>query len=184
MADLLDRETILGALARLDGLLQEAGTRAEICLLGGAVMVLAFRARAATKDVDAIFQPVALIRELSEKVAEELNLPAGWLNDGAKGFVSPRHELTSADLPQFDHLHLTAPTAEYLFAMKCLASRLPASESERGDEPDIRFLARHLKLKDMEQAMDLVIQYYPPERVPARTRFLLEDIFSRLDQTA
>ena len=100
---MLDRDAILGAFERLAALLRERGVEGEVCLLGGTVMVLAFRSRPATKDVYAIFQPAALVRELARTVAAERELPSDWLNDGAKGFIS-------ADLPQFEGLRLTAPT--------------------------------------------------------------------------
>lgn len=179
MARELDRQTILAALARLNELLRERAVLGELSLLGGTVMVLAFNARARTKDVDAIFQPAEVIRAAAARIGEELELPAHWLNDGAKGFVSARHEVVEGDLPQFDHLRLTAPTPEYLLAMKCLAARLPAGADERGDEADIRFLARRLGIASAQEAMDLVLRYYPAERIPPRTQFLLEDIFSR-----
>ena len=50
MTRALDRETILRALGRLSELLGARGVKGEICLLGGTVMVLAFNARASTKD--------------------------------------------------------------------------------------------------------------------------------------
>jgi len=50
----LDREVILRALGRLSELLGERGVMGEICLLGGTVMVLAFNARASTRDIDAV----------------------------------------------------------------------------------------------------------------------------------
>ena len=86
-------------------------------------MVLAFNARLSTRDVDAVFQPTALMRDLSAKVAAEIGLPENWLNDGVKGFQSANPALTSEALPQFSHLRLLRPTADYLLAMKCLAAR-------------------------------------------------------------
>jgi hypothetical protein len=53
-------------------------------------MVLAFKTRARTKDVDAIFHPPHEIREAARLVQAEMDLPEGWLNDGAKAFVSTR----------------------------------------------------------------------------------------------
>ena len=50
---MLDRDTLIGALKRLRELLQAREVEGEICLLGGAVMVLASNARPSTKDVDA-----------------------------------------------------------------------------------------------------------------------------------
>jgi hypothetical protein len=94
---MLNRDTIVMALQRLSDLLGERNVTGEICLLGGTAMVLAFHARPSTKDVDAIFHPPQIMRE----VADELSLPVDWLNDGAKGFVSAAHEVSAHDLPQF-----------------------------------------------------------------------------------
>jgi hypothetical protein len=177
----LDREAIVGALQRLAALLVERGVQGEICLLGGTVMVLAFRARPSTKDVDAIFHPAALVRELARTVAAERALPSDWLNDGAKAFISARHETTAADLPQFEGLRLTAPTAEYMLAMKCMASRIAAGPDDPGDVADISFLAFRLGLRSAAEALAIVARYYPEDRVPPRATYLLEDMFSRTE---
>jgi hypothetical protein len=176
----LDRAKIIQALQRLSELLGGKDIRGEICLLGGAVMVVAFHARAATKDVDAIFHPTGIIREIARVVQEELDLPENWLNEGAKGFISAAHETTMQDLPQFENLHVAAPTAEYLLAMKCLASRIAASPDEKGDGADIEFLVRHLKLKNAAEAMAIVGRYYPEPQIPPRAQFLLEEVFEQL----
>ena len=90
----LTRESVLRALESLSDELGKQGVVGEICMFGGAVMVLAFTARLSTKDVDALFQPTPLIRNLASRIAEEQHLPTDWLNDGVKGFVSARHETT------------------------------------------------------------------------------------------
>lgn len=141
-------------------------------------MVLAFEARPATKDVDAIFQPVDVIRDAVGVVQKEQGLPEAWLNDGAKGFVSANHEVEEGDLPQFDGLRITAPTAEYLLAMKCMASRIAYADSDPSDVADIRFLLRHLGIKTPEIALAVVGRFYPQDRVPARTAYLLEELLT------
>ena len=85
------------------------------------------------------------------------------LNDAAKGFVSARPETTEGGLPQFSNLRLTMPTAEYLLAMKCMASRIGAVEGETHDVSDIVFLIRHLKLPGAKDVMDIVAAYYPKD---------------------
>lgn len=174
---MLDRDAILGALSRLAELLRARDVEGEVCLLGGTAMVLAFRSRPSTKDVDAIFRPASLVRVLARQVAAEQDLPDDWLNDGAKGFISARHETTDADLPQFDGLRLTAPTPEYMLAMKCMASRIGGGPDDPGDVADIRFLISHLGLGSAEEARTIVARYYPAERIPPRAAYLLEDIF-------
>ena len=173
----LTREQILAALEALNRALAERGVVGELCLFGGAVMVLAFNARLATKDVDAVFEPAGLVRELARRVGEGAGLPANWLNDGVKGYLSSRHEVAPGPLPQFDHLRVTMPTAEYLLAMKCLASRIGAGAGEADDTADIAFLIRHLKLRNPAAVMDIVTSYYPPRQVPVKAQFLVEALF-------
>jgi hypothetical protein len=173
----LTREQILAALEALSHELGKQGVTGEICLFGGTVMVLAFTARLTTKDVDALFQPTQTIRQLASRIAAEQRLPADWLNDGVKGFVSARHETTAGNLPQFPHLRVTMPVPEYLLAMKCMAARIGGTTDEPSDVADIIFLIRHLKLKKAREVLDLVGQYYPANRIPVKTQYLVEGLF-------
>ena len=173
----LAREAILGALSALSDELGRQGVLGEVCLFGGTVMVLAFNARLSTKDVDGIFHPTSLTRELVRRVGEERQLPPDWLNDGVKGFVSARHETTTGNLPQFPHLRLTMPVPEYLLAMKCMAARVGGTTGEGSDVPDILLLIRHLGITNARAVLDLVGQYYPANRVPVRTQYLVEGLF-------
>src|SRR5688572_26347380 len=154
----LTREQILAALQALSDELGKQGVTGELCLFGGTVMVLAFTARLTTKDVDALFQPTQTIRELARRIAIEQHLPANWLHDGVKGFVSGRHETTAGSLPQFPHLRLTMPVPEYLLAMKCMSARIGGTGDEPSDVADIRFLIGHLALKSSRAVSDLVGQ--------------------------
>jgi hypothetical protein len=174
----LSRETILKALQELSDELARSGATGELCLLGGTVMVLAFAARPSTKDVDAIFQPTQVVRAAAQVVGRANNFPAHWLNDAAKGFTSARHETTQAGLPQFPNLRLTMPTPEYLLAMKCMASRISAVESEADDVSDILFLIRRLQLKSAHAVMDIVAAYYPKDKVPVKAQYLVEGLFA------
>jgi hypothetical protein len=173
----LTREQILAALRTLSDELGKQGVTGEVCLFGGTVMVLAFTARLTTKDVDALFQPAQIIRQLARRIAEEQRLPANWLNDGVKGYVSARHETTAGNLPQFPHLRLTMPVPEYLLAMKCMAARLGGTTDEPSDVADIVFLIRHMNLKSASAVLEIVAQYYPASRIPVRTQYLVEGLF-------
>ena len=172
----LTRETILRALGLLSEELGKQGVIGEVCLFGGTVMVLAFTARLATKDVDALFQPAQTIREIAHRIGEEQHLPANWLNDGVKGYVSARHETMAGNLPQFAHLRLTMPVPEYLLAMKCLALRIGA---ESHDEDDVRYLLRHLDIGTYEQAVAVITRFYPLERFPQKTLYALGELLPR-----
>jgi hypothetical protein len=47
------------------------------------------------------------------------------------------------------------------------------------DKDDGRFLIRLLDLPGSAAVLDLVAQYYPAERIPAKTRFFVEEICER-----
>jgi hypothetical protein len=85
-------------------------------------MCLVFRARQATKDIDALLIPAAELRRAAQRVGQREGLEDGWLNDAVKGFFSAsgRFEVYQ----EFSHLKVFAPHPEYLLAMKCLAMRL------------------------------------------------------------
>lgn len=64
---LLDRDGLLVALRSLDNELGAAGIRGELFVVGGAAMALAYDARRATVDVDAIFVPAAEVTARGSK---------------------------------------------------------------------------------------------------------------------
>ncbi len=86
----ITRQEIIEAFERLGQLAEARGTRIELALVGGALMVLLYKARKSTRDVDAIIlapPDAGTVRELAQTVADERGWPDDWLNDGAKGFL-------------------------------------------------------------------------------------------------
>ncbi len=173
---MLNGENIREALALLDAALGERGIRGEICLFGGAVMVLAYQARQSTKDVDAVFAPAGPIRELAADIAGERGWEPDWINDGVKGWLSSRQDLVDAGL-RLAHLAVLMPSPEYLLAMKCMAAR-----GERGsrDLEDVKFLAGALGLPDAAAALGIVESYYPAGRIAVKTRYFIEAAFEEM----
>jgi hypothetical protein len=158
-------------LTLLDAELAAHGASGEIYLVGGAVMCLAFNAREATKDVDALFQPVKIIREAAARVAAAAGLDATWLNDAVKGYLSPRGEFEPfLDLP---HLKVFVAHPRYLLAMKCAALRLG---EEFHDLDDVRYLLRYLNVSSVEDALAIVTQYYDAAQLLPKTRLILEEL--------
>ncbi len=176
MGQELAKKTILAALSQLNDELAREHVQGELCLFGGVVMVLAFHARPATKDVDAVFQPTDQMRRAAVTVQTALGLPDGWLNDGVKGWLSPQGETTEAGLPQFSNLRITRPTASYLLAMKALAARAAGPEG-KGDRQDIITLIQHLALKTPAAVFELIERFYPSQRILPKTEFLIREIF-------
>ena len=177
----LDRPTIEAALAAMNARLQAAEVTGEICIFGGKTMVLAFDARPATRDVDAVFRPPDIFRKAAAEVAEELSLPADWLNDGVKGFVSARQDYVEDDMPQFSHLRVIRPSAAYLLAMKCMAARVEGYDTP-GDKDNAKFLARHLGLRTADQVLEVVARYYAAERLVVKTQYFIDEMMQELSK--
>lgn len=144
----------------------------EICIYGGAAMCLAFKARPTTKDVDAVFEPVKVIRGAIGKITAKYNLNDGWLNFAVKIFLVEHNKEILLDFP---YLKVFVPTADYLLAMKILAMRAESFDSE-----DVLFLIKHLKIKDIEETLSIVADYYPNKEIKPETIFQLEEIFENI----
>ncbi len=166
---LLSREQIILAFERLNDALATKDVRAELYLVGGAVMCLALDARAATKDVDAWFTEPQVVRAAARLVAEELTLPEDWLNDAAKAFLPENAGFES--WRSLSHVDISVADDRTLLAMKCAAARTTE------DAHDIAFLAARLGLRTADGVLAVVLAYFPPERLSVRSQLLVQELF-------
>lgn len=174
----LTKADILHLFELLNTELATTGTHGEVYLVGGAVMCLALDARAATRDVDAWFKPAALVREAAARVAARASVPATWLNDAVKAWLSPRGEF--GPFLERSHLQVFVARPAYLLAMKCVAMRLG---EEFHDLDDVRFLVRYLNLTSAADALAIVTQYFDEPQIPLKTRLALEELLAPRDQS-
>ncbi len=168
---MLTRDRIRALFEQLNDLLRERGEIGEIGIVGGAVMCLVYNTRVATKDVDAVFEPSSVIRELASRIAQGEDLPPDWLNDAAKGFILPG--FAKQEVMTLSHLRVWAPEPRYMLAMKCISARWDTS-----DRDDVIFLIKELKLKKAAEVFEILESYYPHSRIPPKTQFFIEEVFS------
>jgi predicted nucleotidyltransferase len=168
---LLDRERIAEAFSLLGDRLAQRGVVADIYVIGGAAMALAYDSRRATRDIDAVFRPHGMVLEAAQEVAAELGLPRWWLNEQASVYVAPGGDGAAPRV--FDHpgLRVLAASPEHLLAMKALAAR-------KQDVEDIRFLIGKLGLSSANDVLAICADVFPGEQVPARAQLLLEELFT------
>jgi hypothetical protein len=162
-------EEIKQYLSELNDELCAINVKGEVCLYGGAVMCIAFNARPATKDVDAVFEPVRVIGQAANRIAERHNLAVDWLNNGVKMFLVEHEKNILFD---WSNLKVYVPSPDYLLAMKTLSARANTS-----DRNDIEFLIAKLNLRNPEQVFNIVKNYYPRKEIKPATRFLIEELF-------
>jgi predicted nucleotidyltransferase len=170
-APLLDAEQIRQLLTDLGARLANRGIEARLFLVGGAAMALAFSRRRVTRDLDAVFEPKREIYEEAAKLGRDWGLPEDWLNDSVKGLlpdkVQPLEGTSSFSAPG---IRVGVASPEYLFAMKAQAAR------QETDGDDLRTLAKALKIRNVQQALDLVARFYGADQLTMKTQLILEDI--------
>lgn len=174
---LLDRAAIEDALTRLGERLHQRGVTADVYVVGGAAMSLAYDARRATRDIDAVFTPHGVVVEEAASVAAELGLPRWWLNDQASVYVSPLPDSSARAIFDSPSLRVSAASPEHLLAMKALAGRRYA------DRDDIEVLLRLLRITTVAEVETICTRTFPQEPLAPRSRLLIEDVLASMERS-
>lgn len=153
--------------------LAERGARADLFLVGGAAIALAYDRTRSTRDLDAVFLPTDVVREAAAAVAERRGLATDWLNDAVKGFL-PGPDPGAQRFYASSSLTVDVASPKYLLAMKLFSSRVEV------DADDIMFLYRQLGFTTVEEGLDLVENVYEGRTVQPKTQFLLAEIVAEL----
>lgn len=165
----MDRAGITDALTALAAELQRRGVSAEMYIVGGAAIALAFDERRSTRDIDAVFEPKSIVYEAAAAVADELGLPPGWLNDAVKGFLVAE-DPAAAPVLDLPGLRCLTASPRTLLALKVLAHRVGE------DEDDLRLLAAELGLDRADAVLAIAEQTFGDRLDPA-ARFFVEQVF-------
>lgn len=153
----------------MDEELKSRGAKAELFVVVGALMAIAYDARRSTTDVDAVFAPSSLVRKVADVVGERLNLEPNWLNDGVRAFV-PGPDPDQIHVYEGSNLSVAAASPKFLLAMKLLASR-PGRDLD-----DIRLLYDLCGFTTADEGLALVEQYYPRELILPRVHLFLQEM--------
>lgn len=167
----MDRGEIIEALTALADELTQRGISAEMYVVGGAAIALAFDERRSTRDIDAVFEPKEVVYEAAASVGERRGLPPGWLNDAVKGFLVG-DDPAAAPVLDLPGLRCLAASPETLLALKVLAHRVGE------DEADLLLLAGQLGLERAEEVLAIAERTYGDRLDPA-ARFFVEQVFER-----
>jgi hypothetical protein len=172
---LLGRAELEQAFTELGERLAQRGVVADIFVVGGAAMALAYDRDRVTRDVDAMFIPHGIVREVALAVAEHRGLPPWWLNEQATVYVSGRDDPGKKRV--FDHpgLRVSVASADHIFAMKALASRTR-------DIEDLRTLAAIIEVNSVDAALRICGDFYPDEAIAPRALRVLQELFGRDDE--
>ncbi len=169
---LMARDQILDALRLLGEKVLRRGKRADVFIFGGAVMVLAYQARPATRDVDAVFEPDTEVVAAAAEVAAELGLPRYWLNNQGSSYLSPLRGEGNPVILDDPGIRVMGASKELALAMKLGSAR------REQDMEDIRWLLGELKITGLDQARGVFSRFYPAEQLKERATMLVEDILN------
>jgi predicted nucleotidyltransferase len=167
---LFDRAQLERAFTALGERLVRRGVVADLLVVGGAAMALAYDATRVTRDVDSLFVPHGIVLEEAQNVASDLGLPRWWLNEQASVYISGKDDPERRRV--FDHpgLRVTAASPRHLFAMKALAARTR-------DIDDLRLLAEMIGVDSAETALQICGEFFSDEPVPPRSAAVLQELF-------
>ena len=172
----LSKEEILKNLEFVNEELRLIDMHGEILIAGGASMCLAFSARLATKDIDAIYEPKSVINEIAARIALQKDMPESWLNDSVKGFMNEKAYEKKMSLKTFSNLKIYSVMPEYLLAMKLMSSRM---DSET-DKKDIIFLMKLLKIDTVEKANQVIDAAFKAEHILPKTRYVIDECLEEI----
>src|SRR6202522_1482352 len=167
---LFGRAELERAFTALGERLVRRGVVADVFIVGGAAMALAYDAARVTRDVDAMFKPHGIVHEEAMRVANDLGLPRWWLNEQASTYISGKDDADKRRV--FDHpgLRVMAASPRHIFAMKARAARTR-------DIDDLRLLADIIGVRSTDAALQICADFYPDEPVSPRSAAVLRELF-------
>ena len=166
------RDAIVALLPQLGTRLQRRGVVAEMYLVGGAAMALAYQRDRLTADLDAVFIPKSIVYEEADRIARERSdLQPGWLNDAVKGLLPPREDRGQRVVYADAGLHVSVASPEHLLAMK-----LQAARTER-DSDDILALCQEIGVTSIDEVLDVAERVYGPGRLQPKSQYVVQQLW-------
>ena len=112
------------------------------------------------------------MRKIIQDIASEYNLEKDWLNDGVKGFISPKMKFEK--FRDYSNLTISNIDAEGLLAMKLTAARVDAK-----DMSDSIFLMKVLDIREERQLFEILEKYAYGQTLAAKVKFFTIEAFAQ-----
>jgi hypothetical protein len=170
--DELDADRLGGLFQELSDRLANVGEHAQLFVVGGAAMALAYDGSRVTRDVDALFEPTGAVRQVAAEMSGPHGLEPDWLNDAVKGFL-PGDVHDTRVVFESENLLVQVPPPEYLLAMKMHAAR------DDRDLDDAATLFNAAGLTTADQGRELLESTYPETQLLPRHQYLPDEVAAR-----
>ena len=169
----LDRDALRELLDELSRELEHRRTRAQIYIIGGAAISLAFDRRRTTHDVDArIESGHGQLIEAARTIGRRRGLPESWLNEQATAHMPKTRDTQARTVYESEYLTITGASAEHILAMKL--------EAGRGqDVEDVATLMRHLNIDNENDALAIHRRLFPGSKRTEKARMVIGHVLGR-----
>jgi Nucleotidyltransferase of unknown function (DUF6036) len=165
MTGLFSSERIREALLELGSRLDAQGHRADLYIVGGAAMALAFDRTRVTRDIDAVFAPKTVVYDVARTMAEESeDLDENWLNDAVKGFLAKTEDDDARVFLEEKGIRVLVASPR----------RLLAARADR-DRDDILSLCSHIGITAIQEVLDLTAGLYGDLLTP-KSKFIVIEL--------
>lgn len=145
---------------------------AQLFVVGGAAMALAYDCERLTRDVDALLVPAPVVRQVAAEMSGAHGLEPDWLNDAAKGFL-PGADEHPHTVFESESLLVQVPSPQYLLAMKLYASR------DDRDLDDAALPCNRLGYSSAQECLGLLTAKYSIGQLLPRHRYIAEEVAAR-----
>lgn len=145
----LKKDEIIRYLEEINKQLACRNIHGEIILCGGAALALAYNARDATFDIDALYRPKDEIKEIIDTISCKNKLNSHWLNDDVSMFFT--ENVTSSAYRSLSNLTIKVVDAKSLLAMKLISAR-----PYTNDLHDSVTLMKTLNIKEVEELYGII----------------------------
>lgn len=170
----LDEARVRSLLAELGERLQGRGIEAEVYVVGGAAMMLAYDRKRVTRDIDAVGVPQEEIDvEVAAIAADQLDLDSDWLNARVLPLLPRSIDADRIEVMGAPGITVNVASPRHLLAMKARSGR-----SDR-DLDDLWVLCQVLRLTDVDQVWEICEQVWGGDFIRDDVRSLITEDLNR-----
>jgi hypothetical protein len=156
VSDLLDRDAVIELLTELGRQLEARDCAAEIYVVGGTAMVLAYDRTRLTRDIDAIWNSDGPLDDVVAQIAFERNLPGDWMNDRVRPMLPRVVDTDQLETLVIPGLTVSVASPRHMIAMKTRAAR------DARDLDDLLLLCNHEDLTSVAEVLAIADEVWGP----------------------
>ena len=170
----LDETRVRSLLAELGERLVGRGIEAEIYVVGGAAMMLAYDRTRVTRDIDAVGVPQEDIDiEVAAIAADHRDLDSDWLNARVLPLLPRSIDADRIEVMGAPGITVNVASPRHLVAMKARSAR------GRRDLDDLWVLCQVLGLTDVDQVWEICTQVWGGDFIREDVRVVVTDDMTR-----